>query len=127
VEHRVAGKRWRVPRTKLPPLPTSPGAARRFVADVLLDVGFGNSCVEQAVLVASEVVTEAMERAGADIEFVVIADPPMVRLEVHEDGWARLPRHTDPDGSYRLRLIDALCEGWGVEERDNRYTWFEVR
>ena len=82
------------------------------------------------MLVASEVVTQAVLHAGADIEFVVVADHPMVRLEVHEAGTSATGlSHPTDDRSYRLRLIEALCEGWGVEERGDwsRYTWFEIR
>ncbi len=103
-----------VPRTSLRPHPTSAAAARRFVADVLLNRGFADGCVEQAMLVTSEVVTSAVVRTGSGVELVVVADHPMVRVEVR-DFHTSSSHHQDSDDATGLgsTLVDTLAEGVG--------------
>lgn len=118
-----------MPRTSLRPHPSSAGAARRFVADVLLNRGFADDCIERTTLLTSEVVTSAVVRMGG-IELVVMADYPMARVEVHDDDTS-FSRDPEPDEAtnLRLKLIDAFSEAWAVEKVGGRgsRTWFEVR
>ncbi len=118
----------RMPLTRLRPHPSSAGAARRFVADVLLTRDFDEGCIESAVLVTSEIVTDAIVRADAEFELLVVPDHPMVRIEV------RCPKTSSEDradaaSSYRLRVVEALSEASGVEEvgGSGRSAWFEIR
>jgi hypothetical protein len=118
-----------VPRTSLRPHPTSAAAARRFVADVLLNRGFGEGCIEQAVLATSEVVTGAVH-TGTEVDVVVVADHPMVRVEVYGDeAVSHRSHHHDVAAALRCALIDALAEAWGVDQVGSRRkrTWFEMR
>jgi anti-sigma regulatory factor (Ser/Thr protein kinase) len=110
----------------------SAAAARRFVADVLNQRGFSKSAIEDAVLLASEVVTNAVLHAGGSVDVVVIADSSMARVEVHDDH----PSHpvlltSGPEATFGrgLRVIEALAGGWGVDDRGDRgkCVWFEVR
>ena len=75
-EHPRAGEgHGSVPRTSLRPHPTSAAAARRFVADVLLNRGFSKGCIEQAMLLTTEVVTSVVVRnGGSGVELAVLAD-----------------------------------------------------
>ncbi len=119
-----------MPQTTLRPHPSSAGAARRFVADVLLNRGFADDCIERATLLTSEVVTSAVVRLGTGVELVVLADHPMVRVEVHEDEIS--PSQDSEPGeatNLRLRLIDAFSEAWGIQDLGSRGSriWFEVR
>ncbi len=109
----------------------SAAAARRFVADALLNRGFPVAGVEQAVLLTSEAVTCAIFHADAEVQLAVLADPSMARVEVF-DGHAWLP--TSPSDtpnlrtSFGLRIIETLAEAWGVEQlADGKRLWFEVR
>ncbi len=117
-----------MPLTRLRPHPASVGAARRFVADVLLTRDFAEGCIERAVLLTSEMVTDAIVRTANDFELVIVADHPMVRVEVH-DLEGPSGDEASPAASYRLRLLDALSEASGVEKglAGERSTWFEVR
>jgi hypothetical protein len=118
----------RVPRTTLRPHPSSVGAARRFVADVLASRDFAEESIERAMLLTSEIITDAMARAGTEVELEVVADHPMVRVEVHN--LATFSDHHDgPGGAYRLRLLHGLSEAWGVDEMGvgGSSTWFEIR
>ncbi len=109
----------------------SAAAARRFVADVLWQRGFPRSGIEDAVLMTSEAVTNAVLHAGTDVGLVVVADGVQARVEVY-DGHAGTPvrqslRLGEPSGM-GLHLIDSIAEAWGVLELDTgKCIWFEVR
>lgn len=120
-----------MPRTTLPPHATSPAAGRRFVADVLWQRGFSTEVIDDAVLLTSEAVTNAVVHAGTPIDLVVTVDAAMARIEIH-DGHPDLPVVGNPapdDVSGRgLRVIEALAEAWGVHHSsDGTCLWFEIR
>ncbi len=113
-------------RTSFRPHPSSVGAARRFVADVLLNRDFPEACIERAVLLVSEVMTNALEGASSHVELVVLAEHPMVRVEIHSQARVDITA----DSPYRLRLLSGLAEDWRVEQGPTRlgqFAWFEVR
>ena len=122
-------------RTSLGWNETSPGSARRFVADVLWARGFAKACIEQAVLLTSEAVTNAVIHARSGVDLAVLADHPMARVEVYDyksslthpvvNHW---PNSLASSGR-GLQLIAALAEAWGVEElgEAGKCVWFEVR
>ncbi len=119
-----------VPRTTFPAVPATAAAARRFVADVLLDSGLSHHVVEDAVLLTSEAVTDNLAHSGGALDFVVIAEPSMARVEVHhvsEEGAA--PPCSVEVSAERLRVIDAVAEAWSVETcaDHGRCLWFELR
>jgi hypothetical protein len=118
----------RIPLTRLRPHPSSVGAARRFVADVLLTRDFNVGCIESAVLLTSEIVTDAIVRAAGDFELSVVPEHPMVRIEVRCPQTSPAER-ADAASSYRLRIVEALSEESGVEEvgGGGRSAWFEIR
>ncbi|MGH9179922.1 MAG: ATP-binding protein [Acidimicrobiales bacterium] len=107
-------------------------SARRFVADVLTQRGFSNRGIENAVLVTSEAVTNAIIHAGTAVGVVVVGDALMARIEVH-DGVATPPApvDVDPEAAFGrgLRVIEAVAEAWGVEPtaHDGKCVWFELR
>ena len=120
-----------MPRTTLPPHPTSPAAGRRFVADVLWQRGFATEIIDDAVLLTSEAVTNAVVHAGTPIDVVVTVDAAMARVEVH-DRHPDLPVVRDPAGDAAsgrgLRVIAAMAEAWGVQPSgDGTCLWFELR
>lgn len=120
-----------MPRTTLPPVPSSAAAGRRFVADVLWQRGFPTEVIDAAVLLTSEAVTNAVVHAGTPIEVVVRVDLAMARIEVHDrDPAPPTAGHPEPlDGSGRgLRVIEALAEAWGVHHSgEGKCLWFELR
>ena len=124
-----------IARTSLGWNEASPGSARRFVADVLWTRGFAKACIEQAVLLTSEAVTNAVVHAGSGVDLAVLADHPMARVEVYDSKSslahpvvAQPPKSLAPSGR-GLQLIAALSEAWGVEElgEAGKCVWFEVR
>lgn len=119
-----------MPRTTFPAVPASAAAARRFVADALLDSGLSDRVVEDAVLLTSEAVTDNLAHSGAAMDFVVMADESMARVEVHDlslEGPAR-PCFVDVSAE-RLRVIDAVAEAWSISACPDhgRCLWFELR
>ena len=92
--------------------------------------------VDDAQLLMSEVLTNAIEHADAakDITILVTWTRPVLRVEVHDGGRETLPKATLPDPATSdrgrgLPLIDALSSAWGCApaEPEGKYVWFELR
>lgn len=119
-----------MPRTTFPALPQSAAAARRFVADVLLDSGLSHHVVEDAVLLTSEAVTDNPARSGTAMDLVVIAEESMARVEVHDLPLDSAAAATLVDlPAERLKVIGAVAEAWsiGTCPDHGRCLWFELR
>ncbi len=120
-------------RTTLPAEAGSAAVARRFVADVLLQRGFPDGSIADAVLLTSEVVTYAVGQGGSSISVQVAAEPRMGRVEVQvlDAEPATAPTGTSlpeaPSGA-RLLMLEAMSEAWGFD-RDGTgpRVWFEIR
>lgn len=119
-------------RTRLSAHPTSAGAARRFVRDVLHQ--WSASAREEPVLLCTdELVTNAIVHVHSEIEVVVRLDSggDVIRVEVHDQSerppLRRMPR-VDADGGRGLQLVDAVSARWGVETEPpgGKSVWFEV-
>ncbi len=109
--------------------PKSASLARRLVTTALTDAGHG-AVVEQASLLVSEAVTNAILHAGTPILLTCSWTGSSVRVEVH-DGSPVPPgvRHYDAEASTGrgLSLVAALASRWGVDAADNGKTlWFEL-
>ncbi|MFF8290724.1 SpoIIE family protein phosphatase [Streptomyces sp. NPDC016309] len=130
-----------VTRTSLPGNPLAPSAARRFVRAALADwtglavpaaATITERVADDAVLVAGELVTNAVVHAGTTVELLIrLEDPAEGRpaalvLEVSDHHPTRAVRHDhqldeDDDGldeyGRGLRLVAALAECWGITYR----------
>jgi anti-sigma regulatory factor (Ser/Thr protein kinase) len=96
----------------------SPQAARRFVARTLTPL-LGREDVETAMLVTSELVTNASLHAGTSCELVLRGGLNTLHIRV-SDGDTRPPvrrlSFSDELATGRgLRLLEVLCRRWGVE------------
>ncbi|WP_101788752.1 SpoIIE family protein phosphatase [Nonomuraea indica] len=93
--------------------PHAPAAARRFVRRVLADWRLGH-VADDAVLLTSELVTNAVVHAGTAVELtcrlVPHADPPALEIEVGD----RRPALTVAEPGRGLTLAGMLADGWGV-------------
>ena len=119
-------------RLQLPARPTSPGEARRFVGEVLRGHGLDtDEVVEAALLLTSELVTNAVLHAAGTINVDVDLDLTAVRVEV-ADGSADqpTPRDATPEetSGRGLHLVEAMARSWGVEQQreDGKVVWFEL-
>ncbi|WP_425269792.1 SpoIIE family protein phosphatase [Kitasatospora cineracea] len=121
------------------PVDRSAAAARGFVRDALLGWGLPE-VVDDAVVLVSELVTNAVVHAGTAAEVVCLREEDTVRIEVSDRHPERgLPsfanvtmnseRYADPDGEggRGLLMCSALSSSWGVEYTAGRKTvWFRL-
>jgi anti-sigma regulatory factor (Ser/Thr protein kinase) len=107
--------------------PTSSHAARNFVAGTLKRWG-REDLSEVAVLLTSELVTNAILHAGTDVVVTVRMDGDHARVAVHDND-VTPPRRREGalDGGRGLTLVDALAGSWGSSPNgDGKAVWFEV-
>jgi serine/threonine-protein kinase RsbW len=102
----------RFPRD-VPEIPRS----RRFVADVLRSNGAAAN--EAALLVASELVTNAVQHGTGEVELRIDLDGLDLRLEVLDDGHAAVPvPFPSPSaravGGRGLHLVRSVSQRWGA-------------
>lgn len=145
----AAPARDSVARTSLPANQLAPAGARRFVRNVLAEAapaGRSERFVDDAVLLTSELVTNAVMYAGTDIEVVCYletgqgapppepgeARPVCAVVEVadsHPSSVVRAPVdvHRRTTG-FGLQLVSAMAESWGVTyRRTEKAVWFRIR
>ncbi|MEU6062416.1 ATP-binding SpoIIE family protein phosphatase [Streptomyces sp. NPDC047097] len=136
-----------VARTSLPGNPLAPGAARRFVRAALADwtglalpaaAAITDRAADDAVLLAAELVTNAVVHAGTNVELLFRLEDPdqgtpaALVLEVSDHHPTRALRQErsgdgecggDPDEYGRgLQLVAALAECWGITYRPGMKT-----
>jgi serine/threonine-protein kinase RsbW len=115
---------------ELAPKPASVRSARVFTAGVLGDDGVEASVIELAVLLVSELVTNAALHAQRKIRLTVYVDSHWVRVEVEDEGQGepvlRPPAPTSLHGR-GLAVVEQLSTDWGTDRHDGRkVVWFEV-
>jgi PAS domain S-box-containing protein len=116
-------------RRRLSPQPPSVGEARRLVREAISESEH-ESLAERAVLLVSEVVTNALLHAGTPIDLAATVDPRGIRVEVH-DGSPHLPvrrRYGPTAGTGRgLMMLEEMADDWGVSpEESGKTVWFEI-
>lgn len=109
--------------------PSTARAARRFVTQSLSEWGLEEPA-EAAVLLVSELVTNALLHAGTDLVIKLAEGGDSLRVEVL-DGSSAAPaiRHYAPDAATGrgLGLVAALSTQWGVTPSDDgKAVWFEL-
>lgn len=116
---------------RLVPDASAPAAARRALAG--LRSSLGEEATEEATLLLSEVVTNAVRHADLDerdaIRVHVRLHPGVVRIDVSDPGVGFDPgrdRIDEPEAGWGLRLLDRLATRWGVERGVRTTVWFEV-
>lgn len=95
----------------------APAAARRAVTAVLGGWGFKDAdWLDAAAVVVSELVTNAVRHGGGCVALALESHDRRVIVSV-ADGSSVVPRRRDPDdvGGRGIALIEALSEGWTVE------------
>jgi serine/threonine-protein kinase RsbW len=115
---------------ELAPKAASVRAARLFTADVLGDDGVESSVIELAVLLVSELVTNAAVHAGSGVRITVHVDSHWVRIEVEDEGPGEpvmgplTPTQLRGRG---LAVVDRLSTDWGADlHDDHKVVWFEI-
>lgn len=107
----------RVVRRELPAVPQAPRLARCLVQDVCARWQLGDELREQAQIVVTELVSNAVEHAGGGIELAITVGRCVLRLEVADDNSDVLPNPLDPPTGARqghgLRLVAKLASHCG--------------
>jgi anti-sigma regulatory factor (Ser/Thr protein kinase) len=114
--------------------PTSAALVRHSIADDLAGNGIDADCIDDVVLVASELVGNAVTHAAAsfdsslDVSWDLEPDAVVVRVL---DGSADLPRQrstNDTDtGGRGLAIVAALAADWGVRRNERgKQVWARV-
>jgi anti-sigma regulatory factor (Ser/Thr protein kinase) len=103
--------------------------ARQFLRQ-RLEAWEATSHIDAAVLVASELVTNAVLHARTAMTLRVEMRGDLIRIEVF-DGNPRLPMPAscppDATSGRGLALISALSSAWGIEHRDGgKVVWAEI-
>jgi anti-sigma regulatory factor (Ser/Thr protein kinase) len=135
VPKRVAGTpgRYRASiesRLSLPSEPSSAGLARRFVRDVLAGWG-ADGYDDRAMLLTSELVTNAVLHAHSAPEVVVRLDGDLLWIGVF-DGIPLAPvrKRYGPEAATGrgLLLLERMAAAWGSESSGaGKVVWFELR
>jgi anti-sigma regulatory factor (Ser/Thr protein kinase) len=115
---------------RLPAHPASSRQARSFTAEHLRTWGCEHA-IDDATLLVSELVTNAVLHARAPVDVVVRKGRSAVRVEVFDEGTG-VPHMnlSDADGLHGrgLGLVQAIASRWGInDDREGGKTvWFEV-
>ena len=111
----------------------NPACARRIVRRTLTaESNVHGDAVETAVLLTSELVTNAIVHGSEDPTLLVDVSEERIHVEVVdcESTVDLMPRSTDVMGQRGrgLAIVDALASAWGVEPRlVGKAVWFDLR
>ncbi len=107
------------------------GETRLFVRDVLAETNASPDLVDSAVLLVSELATNAALHARTDLQVTVRFEEHKLWAEV-KDWNTRMPQpcHTPTDATSGrgLQLVEALALRWGTErDHDGKRVWFMLQ
>ena len=115
--------------TELPAATTSPSRARRYVEQVLADAGLVH-LIDEALLLVTELVTNAVVHAGTTLELSVAVEGGQVRVEVLDRAPGAVPVVTAApsetrEGGRGIFLLDSLAAEWGTRHfGSGKSVWF---
>lgn len=114
---------------QLPRDPRSVSEARRFVDRLLRRRAVPDDTREWALLVSSELVTNAYQHGEGEIELRVNVLDDRLRIEVIDEGRRQAPvvrtEPADETGGWGLRIVDQLAVQWGVFE-GTTHVWADL-
>lgn len=106
------------------------GDLRRSVAAHLQGSGWPRAAVDNAVLVVSELLTNAIIHGSPPIQLRMAHRPEVLRLEVDDAGTGRPaldPGRARGDGGFGLQIVNTLAARWGVEDHaPGKAVWVEL-
>lgn len=115
----------------LPAEPRSAAAGRRFIAKTLAGWGL-EAHSDTAVLLANELVTNALLHARSAVELELTCVGSTLRVAVHDTAVAAPARRfygLEAGSGRGLAMVEALSADWGVILRPpvGKTVWFELR
>jgi two-component sensor histidine kinase len=112
----------------LPPTVDSIARARAVIRD--LDVDLGPDVVDDAELLVSEVVTNAIRHGGPTIRLDLAADGAGLTVRVYDGARTMpVPRHPDVDvpSGRGLQIVERVASAWGIVlEPTGKTVWFRI-
>jgi sigma-B regulation protein RsbU (phosphoserine phosphatase) len=117
--------------TTLPPTGRSAATARRTVERVLEEAGLGG-LLDEALLLVTELVTNAVVHAGTEIELHMQTAADGLRVEVVDRSPGSLPvirpaPAETREGGRGVFLLDALASEWGTRHfSGGKSVWFQL-
>jgi anti-sigma regulatory factor (Ser/Thr protein kinase) len=115
---------------RLPATKQAPQDARALVA-AQLDESLTPEQKQVALLLVSELVTNAVRHAESDVIQVGVRTDGRVRVSVIDES-PKMPRQQSPGpdepGGRGLMIVDQLAQAWGVDPLpgDGKCIWFDV-
>jgi anti-sigma regulatory factor (Ser/Thr protein kinase) len=103
----------------------APGQARALLREHA--DGLDRDLLDTAVLLISELVTNAVLHGTGEIRLLIDIGGSNARFAVSDEGTGTPVVRPDPgpDGGWGLRLVGELATRWGVRE-GRTYVWFEL-
>jgi anti-sigma regulatory factor (Ser/Thr protein kinase) len=105
----------------------APRDARRAITNLL--AGRDRAAAEQAVLLTSELVTNAVMYGVTPIVVDAILDGDIVHISV-SDRADQLPVRSvsaGPQGGFGLQIVEDIADAWGVDPHEQgKAVWFEL-
>jgi anti-sigma regulatory factor (Ser/Thr protein kinase) len=112
-------------------VPSSIGTARNFVRTVLDETGAEEPLIDDAVLLASELATNAVIHAHSDFVVGVEAGVEWIWVGVVDHAVETAPRarrSSQSVGGRGLRIVDAVAPRWGTEPIEgSKIVWFALQ
>jgi anti-sigma regulatory factor (Ser/Thr protein kinase) len=109
---------------------TAPAVARTYLTEHAAWLSAGQ--LDDALLLVTELVTNAIRYGEPDITLQLRAQPPEVGIGVHDRGRA-MPHMADPaanePGGRGLIIVDAVAQQWGVtpaQPPPGKTVWFTL-
>jgi anti-sigma regulatory factor (Ser/Thr protein kinase) len=104
--------------------------ARTFVGERCQEASLSDERRDDALLLTSELVTNAILHGRSEVCVEVEDRGPVLRISVFDEN-SRHPQQVDEDpdalDGRGLALVDALARSWGVEDRRlGKAVWFEL-
>ena len=111
--------------TNLPRSPDSVGAARRIVNGHTPSLDSQQR--QDAVLMVSELVTNAVVHGVGAISLRIDSGADTVRIEVADEGNVGVAPSPEPSahGGWGLRIVEQLSDDWGVLDGSTK-VWFRL-
>jgi anti-sigma regulatory factor (Ser/Thr protein kinase) len=117
------------PMLSLPPSPGSIRAARQHV-ERAVQAALPDAVAEDAVLLVSELATNAVLHARTSFTVVVDIEPSCVRVEVHDESPVQpVPRNPEPlaPNGRGLQIVRTTADRWGTNRMGwGKTVWFEL-
>ncbi len=118
-------KALRARSRRFPPEATSPAKVRAFTRETL--ESWGVARLDDALLVASELSTNAVVHAASDFWVVLARLEDGIRVSVRDQTAFSDERDPEVDGVHGLGIVSRLSRSWGIERHDRGKTvWSEL-